>query len=274
MRTNRKHEPMSNDAIQQIAPSAFAGQAHDTRSERYSFVPTSVIIDGMRQHGFVPVYASQSISRVPGKQYFTKHQIRFQAINNPVMNLGDVTAEVILTNSHDGTSRYELSCGLYRLACLNGMMVSTSFIESLKVRHVGNAVDLVIAGTEEMVKRAPVVIDAVREWKQIILTDEEQLILAEEALGLRYDESAPIQADKLLTVRRNADQGSDLWTVFNRVQENTTQGGFRYKTESVPGDASTTRRSRTREVKGIDQSTKLNRALFSLAAKMAELKTK
>ena len=101
MRTNRKHEPMSNEAIQQIAPSAFAGQAHDTRSERYSFVPTSVIIDGMRQHGFVPVYASQSISRVPGKQYFTKHQIRFQAINNPVMNLGDVTAEVILTNSHD-----------------------------------------------------------------------------------------------------------------------------------------------------------------------------
>ena len=113
-----------------------------------------------------------------------------------------------------------------------------------------------------------------REWKQIILTDEEQLILAEEALGLRYDESAPIQADKLLTVRRNADQGSDLWTVFNRVQENTTQGGFRYRTESVPGDASTTRRSRTREVKGIDQNTKLNRALFSLAAKMAELKTK
>ena len=155
MRTNRKHEPMSNDAIQQIAPSAFAGQAHDTRSERYSFVPTSVIIDGMREHGFVPVYASQSFSRVAGKQFFTKHQIRFQAINNPVMNLGDVTAEVILTNSHDGTSRYELSCGLYRLACLNGMMVSTSFVESLKVRHVGNAVDLVIAGTEEMVKRAP-----------------------------------------------------------------------------------------------------------------------
>jgi hypothetical protein len=58
----------------------------------------------------------------------------------------------------------------------------------------------------------------------------------------------------------------------NRVQENTLQGGFRYKTETVPGDASTTRRARTREVKGIDQSTKLNRALFSLAQKMAELK--
>lgn len=277
MRINRKHEPMSDEQIQKVAPAAFAGQAHESRSEKYAFIPTVDILAGMRAHGFVPVYASQSSSRVAGKEFFTKHQIRFQALSNPTLNLGDVTAEIILTASHDGTSADELSCGLYRLACLNGMMVATSFIESLKVRHTGNALNDFLSGAEDMVKRAPVVIEAVREWKQIILTDEESLILAEEALGLRYDEAAPITADKLLTVRRNADQGSDLWTVFNRIQENTTQGGFRYKVNEVDPQSGlvtgNTRRAKTREVRGISESTKLNRALFSLAAKMKELKS-
>ena len=70
----------------------------------------------------------------------------------------------------------------------------------------------------------------------------------------------------MLTIRRREDTGNDLWSVFNRVQENTVRGGLRFRNEE------TGRRNRTREVKGIDQNIRLNRALWELAEKMASLK--
>ena len=73
----------------------------------------------------------------------------------------------------------------------------------------------------------------------------------------------------MLTVRRAGDAGADLWTTFNRVQENTIRGGL-----SAWGRDAHNRRRRvtTREVNGIDQDVKLNRALWLLGERMAALK--
>jgi hypothetical protein len=61
------------------------------------------------------------------------------------------------------------------------------------------------------------------------------------------------------------DKSNDLWTTFNWVQEKLTNGGL--------SDRSATGKVRTtREVKGIDQNIKLNRALLVLAEEMRELK--
>jgi len=75
----------------------------------------------------------------------------------------------------------------------------------------------------------------------------------------------------LLTARRTEDADrTNLWTNFNVIQENVIRGGLR----GVRIDTETNRRRRmsTRAVQGIDQDVKLNRALWTLAAKMAELK--
>jgi hypothetical protein len=81
--------------------------------------------------------------------------------------------------------------------------------------------------------------------------------------------STPITPEQLLLARRPADQGDDLWRVFNRVQENATKGGL---TAIGRDSRNRPRRSTTRGVHGIDGDLKLNRALWMLAAKMAELK--
>ena len=70
---------------------------------------------------------------------------------------------------------------------------------------------------------------------------------------------------QLLAPRRTADAGSDLWSTFNRVQENIVQGGLTMK--STNG-----RRMSTRAVAGIDSSVKVNRALWMLAEEMRRLK--
>ena len=70
----------------------------------------------------------------------------------------------------------------------------------------------------------------------------------------------------MLQPRRYADNGTDLWKTFNRVQENLTKG--------IRGrvDRSTGQRTGSRGIKSIDGDVKLNRALWAMAEKMAELK--
>jgi hypothetical protein len=101
-------------------------------------------------------------------------------------------------------------------------------------------------------------------------------VFAEAAHTVRFADSegtvdTPITASMLLTPRRRDDAGNNLWETFNRVQENAVKGGLRARAERKLGQRFG-RMVRTREVKGIDQDVKLNRALWQLAEKMAELK--
>jgi len=87
--------------------------------------------------------------------------------------------------------------------------------------------------------------------------------------------STPITAAQLLQPRRTEDTGTDLWKTFNRVQENTIKGGLTARAQDTFDNRGRRQRGRmvsTRQVKGIDQDVKLNRALWQLAERMAELK--
>ncbi len=70
---------------------------------------------------------------------------------------------------------------------------------------------------------------------------------------------------QLLMPRRRDDDRPDLWSAYNRVQENLTQGGLH-------GRTATGRRHSTRPIQGIDQNVKINRALWMLAEGMKRLK--
>ncbi|MEE1707246.1 DUF932 domain-containing protein, partial [Pseudomonas aeruginosa] len=61
------------------------------------------------------------------------------------------------------------------------------------------------------------------------------------------------------------DNRADLWSVFNRTQENLIRGG-------LLGRGGNGRRQRTRPVQGIDQDLRLNRALWLLADGLRQLK--
>lgn len=263
-----QNRPLSNEEIKSVAPSVFATQPWVAQSDRYAFVPTFHIIDAMRSAGFLPYSVAQSVSRIAGKQFFTKHIVRFRPENNTLTQVGDTAVEAVLVNSHDGTSQFEESLGAFRLACLNGMMVAEGIANIFKIRHTGRIIDDVIDATNNLLLEAPKVAETIKLWKTIDLKPTEERILAEEAHSLRFDEdSIAPDVNQLLRHRRLADSGTDLWSTFNRIQENTVEGGLRTYT---PG---TGRRNRTRAVVGIAENTKLNRSLWSLAAKMAELKT-
>jgi hypothetical protein len=275
--SSRNSQPITIDQIAQFAPSALATEAHESRSNRYTYIPTVEIIHGMQRAGFMPYKATQSRTSDVTRREFTKHMIRFrsQEAMETALTVGDTVPEVVLVNSHDGTSSYVLNAGLFRLVCSNGMMVSDSMQQTIRIHHKGNIVDQVIDASHQITANSGRALTASRHWQRLQLTNGEQQAFAEAAHTLRFGDAegnvdTPITAAQLLNSRRYADNGPDLWKTLNRVQENVIKGGLTAWGKDAQGHR---RRTTTREVKGIDQDVKLNRALWQLAERMAELKT-
>ena len=269
-------DALTDEQLRRHAPSAFAPEAHESRSARYTYIPTSAVIDGLRRNGFSPVAAKQSRTRDVSRRAFTKHMIRFRHEGQVqrVKTVGDTFPEIVLVNSHDGSSSYEIMAGLFRLVCLNSMVVSDKTFHAVKVPHKGNIVDQVIEGSYTVLEQSQQALEAAATWESVTLSRDEQYAMAEAARVLRFgdaggDTDTPVSPDHLLTSRRAQDAGSDLWRVFNRLQENAIRGGLTALGRDAAGRR---KRFTTRPVTGIDQDVRLNRALWVLGERMAALK--
>lgn len=262
-------QALSDDQIRQLAPSVYAEEAHDSRSARYAYIPTSDVLAGLRREGFEVFRASQSRTRLADRREHTKHMLRLRHATHldRAAVVGDSVPEIVLINSHDGTSSFQLMGGMFRFVCSNGMVVPESTAQTVKVQHSGQVRDKVIEGAYEVLDGLTRVIESRDSMRALSLSDDESRVFAAAALQLRYDDDkpAPVRPEQLLRPRRLEDRAGDLWTTFNRTQENLIKGGLQ-------GRAATGARQSTRAVTGIDQDVKLNRALWTLAEEMRRLK--
>jgi len=262
----RSASPLTRDQIARVAPSVLATEPHDSRGERYAYIPTIAVLDRLSAEGFLPYAVGQTVTRVPGKRNFTKHLVRLRHASSNLVKVGDSIPEIVLTNSHDGTSSYQLASGFFRLVCSNGL-VTGNITEEVRVRHTGHVADDVIEGCTRILDDIKIAQGRIGEYQSITLAPEEQRLFAQSATSLRWDEgTTPIRPDQLLIPRRWNDESNDLWTTFNRVQENLIKGGLR-------GRATTGRRLSTRAVDSVNENTRLNKALWALADGLAKLKT-
>jgi hypothetical protein len=254
---------ISDEQLRLVAPSIFAGQAMQGVSDRYTFLPTAQIIGTMRQEGWAPVHAEEQRVRAEGRQGWQKHIVRFQR-RGQVAVRGEYAVEVALVNSHDRSSAYQLHAGLYKVACANGLLVADSTFEHISIRHSGFETQEVLDASFRVLEQLPRLTASVEAFRARQLTPAESHAFAESAILLRWDDlqTAPLSAAKVLWPRRTEDAGSDLWSVFNRVQENLTKGGLKdYSRRKEDGD----RFARTRPVKGLDENVRLNKSLWHLA---------
>jgi hypothetical protein len=275
-RVLRGDQPLSEDQMRTAAPSIFAEGKHASRSERYTYIPTIEVLRGLRKEGFQPFMVAQGASRIEGKAEFTKHMIRMrhhrdssgQVQTRPEAN------EIILINSHDGASSYQMLAGMFRFVCCNGLVVG-EVVEDIRIPHKGSIQAEVIEGAFRVLDQFEAVNEHTEAMKALQLEHTEEIAFATAALALRFGERvveetgghrpAPVTAEQLIEARRPEDIGHSLWTTFQRVQENVIRGGQR-------GRSAQGRRLQTRPVGSIDRGVSLNRALWMLAEEMRKLK--
>ncbi|HDR9796808.1 TPA: DUF945 domain-containing protein [Burkholderia cenocepacia] len=259
----RSDYPLSDDQIRAVAPSIFADAPHESRSERYSYIPTATVLQKLRGEGFEPFMVCQTRVRQDDRRDYTKHMIRLRHASQ--IN-GREANEIILLNSHDGTSSYQMLAGMFRFVCQNGLVCGDT-VADVRVPHKGDVAAHVIEGAYEVLQGFDGAQESRDAMQAITLDSGEAEVFARAALALKYDEAtpAPITESQVLMPRRHDDSRRDLWSVFNRTQENLIKGGLSAR-------AANGRRQTTRPVQGIDNGIRLNRALWLLADGLRQLK--
>jgi hypothetical protein len=221
-RVIRSDTPLQEEQMRSAAPSIFATGKHQSRSERYAYIPTIDVLRALRQEGFEPFMVAQGQSRIEGKTEYTKHLIRMRHAG---IQSGKAEAnEIILINSHDGASSYQMLAGVVRFLCCNGLVCGT-VSSDIRVPHKGSGVqDEVIEGAFRVLDDFEAVDASIDGMKSLTLDGDEERAFATAALVLRYGERsdgqppAPITAEQLIEARRPEDAGRSLWNVMNRLQ--------------------------------------------------------
>ncbi|HDR2681685.1 TPA: DUF945 domain-containing protein [Enterobacter mori] len=256
----RRDRPLTREELMQHIPSVFGEDKHASRSEKYTFIPTITLLENLQREGFQPFFACQSRVRDPDRRQYTKHMLRLRRAGQIS---GQQVPEIIILNSHGGESSFQLLPEIFRSVCTNSLVCGQSFGE-IRVPHRGNVVEKVIEGAYEVLG----IFDKVEEKRgamaSLLLPPPAQQAFARAALTYRFgEEHQPVTASQILTPRRYEDRQDDLWSVFNRCQENLLKGG-------LPGRTARGKRSHTRAVNGIDGDVKLNRALWVMAEELQQ----
>lgn len=254
---------LNDEQIKEQAPSVFTMKPAKEVSKHYTHIPTTKVINDMRTLGWDVVDVKEVKARKASTKGVQKHLVVFR---NPdvVINGNDgdtVFPQILLTNSHDGKNSFTFTAGLFRLVCENGLVISTTQFEDVKMRHMGYTFEDLQQNIREMVEKLPLTVESMNKMKEIEMGEKAALDFAKRALQTRFgkEQMNRIKVDlkDILTPVRNEDKGNDVWSVFNVVQEKIIDGDFEY----IAG----TKTRKARRVKNFKQDQKINKELFELA---------
>ncbi len=138
----RRDRPLTHEELMHYVPSIFGEDRHTSRSKRYAYIPTITVLESLQREGFQPFFACQTRVRDPGRRGYTKHMLRLRRAGE--IN-GEHVPEIILLNSHDGTSSYQMLPGYFRFVCQNGCkrLVRTVLIFTESSDQLSRATDRV-----------------------------------------------------------------------------------------------------------------------------------
>ena len=251
-----KNEPLSAKEMMEIAPSIFTTESCDKVSEKYSFIPTTQVIEDLKESGWQVYEVMQANSKYKGGLY-GKHMLRFR--NSDIGKVGDDTLpEIVLTNSHDGRNSFRLHAGLMRLVCANGLVIADETFDQIKIKHQWYTMEDVNKITKAMTKKIPQLTSNIKKFKTTILDDKTKKQFARLAIKTRWiNGNDSISVESLLRPTRKEDEGNKLWKIYNIVQEKLIGGGIVY---NLP----TGRQQTARALTNIDKRIDVNKKLWSL----------
>jgi|TARA_R110002060_G_scaffold70969_1_gene79563 hypothetical protein len=263
-----KNEFIGKEEIKALAPSVFTKERNaNTTTEHYVHIPTEKVIDDMATLGWNVVDAKQVQARK--NEGYQQHMVVFG--NNDLVVEGQdgdtVMPRILMTNSHDGKNSFKFQAGLYRFVCSNGLVIADAEFASMKIRHMGYDLSELTTVINEMVEKLPLTVECMNKLKAKILSEEEKVAFAKEALQTRISEKqlstyTTENIMELLEPTREEDNGDDMWSVYNIVQEKVIHGMF-----DMYGVSGKVRKAR--KIKNFKQDTKVNQELYNLALNYA-----
>ena len=157
----------------------------------------------------------------------------------------EALASITISNSINGNNPLSLHLGAFRLVCSNGAVRKDTAAES-NIKHTEINYRQLPELIAKLNNKAMVLSDVISNMRNIQLSSDDIKKFAFEAARLRFDDLTDVNIDDVFKVNRIEDESNDLWTVFNRIQENLTA-----------------------DISNFSNDIKLNQQLFSLADQYA-----
>lgn len=260
-----KNTFLNESEIREKAKSIFTVKGAPGTSEKYAHISTLQIVQDMEKLGWGVVDTKEVRAR-KGDGY-QKHLVVFR--NNDIFIKGDdgdhAYPQILLTNSHDGKNAFTFTAGLFRIICENGLVICSKEFENLKIRHYGYDFEELKSVISTIVEKLPLTVESMNKFKKKKLRKEQIAEFAKKAAAIRFGaeqlQNITIDYNKLIEPTRPEDKGTDLWSVFNVVQEKLVHGMFEY--------TSGAKLRKARKIKNFKQDLDLNAKLYELAVEYA-----
>jgi hypothetical protein len=235
-----------------------------TLSDKYKLVKTSDMIEKLEGQGFkLESFVANKVKKKE-RQGFQKHRAIFSHPSLLKSSHDDGVPQLILTNSHDGTSAVILQLGFFRLVCSNGLIIGKTIGEPIALRHSGKYLyEELDRAVEKIAAQVATLDEAITKMKLKTMTSNEIKELQRQSIDSRL-----LDGEKLLEVsmrvNRSEDSELDLFTVMNVIQENLIRGGAVLTVERE----NKTKQKTLRAVNSIHTQTKINTAVWDNAFKL------
>jgi hypothetical protein len=266
----------SLEELKEIAPSIFTKKGSDKTSNKYTHIPTDRVIKDLELLGWGVVDAKEVNARQD--KGYQKHLVVFRnpdvSINKKSTNVdGEVFEDIVfpqilVTNSHDGKNSFKFQAGLYRMVCENGLVIADQQFEDYTIRHMGYDFEALQGVIKDMISNLDLTVESMNKMRKIELDENQQFEFAKKLLDIRVEGTDNLyreeQIGDILVPQRKEDFGDDLWSVFNRVQENIVEGNFKYYNAKTLGTE-----RQARPIKNFKQDMDVNKKLFSAALEYA-----
>ena len=266
----------SLEELKEIAPSIFTKKGSDKTSSKYTHIPTDRVIKDLELLGWGVVDAKEVNARQD--KGYQKHLVVFRnpdvSINKKSTNVdGEVFEDIVfpqilVTNSHDGKNSFKFQAGLYRMVCENGLVIADQQFEDYTIRHMGYDFEALQGVIKDMISNLDLTVESMNKMRKIELDENQQFEFAKKLLDIRVEGTDNLyreeQIGDILVPQRKEDFGDDLWSVFNRVQENIVEGNFKYYNAKTLGSE-----RQARPIKNFKQDMDVNKKLFNAALEYA-----
>lgn len=238
-------------------------QALPTLSDKYKLVKTKDLIDSLIVRGFKMTAFVANKTRKAERQGFQKHRAIFTS-DKLKSEHSDGIPQLLLTNSHDGTSAVVLQLGFFRMVCANGLVAGNNVGLPIRIKHVGkNIYEELEKGVDLIVAQLARLDADIKAMKATELSPSQVQAFQRDSLILRIDANEKVLSSTFV-VHRQEDKPTDLFTVMNVIQENLIRGGARFIVEKDGQPKQKT----LRKVNSIQTQTDINQGLWGFAMQL------
>ena len=257
--------PLTQEQLLSQAPALFTEEPHFEASDKYHFVSTIEVINEIKSLNWYPTSVEQSSVKDEDKEGYQRHLVRFRHFDD-LLNPKENAVELLLFNSHDRSTAFSISAGIYRFVCSNGLVIAESVFESYKIKHIGDRFNDVQNAIYNITAFKPKLEQKINNFESIQLSQAEQESFARLSIPLRFEEHLEVDAKDLLIPHRDEDMKDDLYTTINVIQENLLRGNI----SGINKD--TGRKFTSKEITSISKDVEVNQGLWDIAETILSIK--